>query len=397
MHKHKRTSCRLLAIACLIIAGTAPFALTTPPAAVTSTDATSATGSASAAQGVLSPTATTPTVMARPVEALLAERIAKKVIAASPIADPNDPKSRDLAAQKLGECHELLDAASGRILWGGFNPDQGYDPNSYRLSDISKTDHNQLTEFLPLVWAKLYLSTFMFTGKYDIRQEGRMTVLELDAKFRAGLDPGEYPYPFWHSPNKWTAYVNAEKILLVFEPGRLVAAMRKSPPPLSLNLIKRPWDAKWAWTDGEGQEQPRVTLFSYVFSKGNPHVTPLDASFRKLEEQFRAQNCMLCHQPDNRGRLNDLLLLNYPNQALIMRRSLVTLLEENQMPPGNVQAHEPTGIQDPAALKQMIESAKEFERVADAAFLYEQNQRAATANAPSQPAKPSEPSSKAGG
>lgn len=312
-----------------------------------------------------------PMVLPKPVEASLAERIAKRVIEACPMADPSDPRARDEAAERLAACTELLEAAGGRILWGGWHPDQGYDPDAYRLTETSRDDFFQLTEFYPLVWAKLYLSTFMFPGTYEIHQEGRLTVLSLDAKFRSELDAGEYPYPFWHSPNKWTAYVNCEKVLMIFEPGRLVASMRKSPDPVSLRLIKRPWDTKWDWTDSAGQFQPRVALYSYLFSKNNPHVAELDRSYREMANAFRENDCMSCHEPDNRSRINDLLLLNYPNQALIARRTLVAVLEDNQMPPGNRIAQEPTGIQDKAVLDHLIRLARAFERAADAAFAYE--------------------------
>lgn len=319
-----------------------------------------------------------PLVLARSVEEVLAEKIAKQLVAASPVAAANDVRARDAAGEKLAACDDLINAANGRIMWGGFHPEQGYDPEGYRLNDRAHDDWFQLTELNPMVWAKLYLSTFMFPGPYTIHREGKLTVLELDAQFRSEMDAGEYPYPFWHSPNKWTAYVKVEKVMLVFEPGRLIAAMRRSPNPLSVKQVRKQWDTKWLWTDKEGNAQPRVALYSYLFSKDNPHVADLEKSFRALETSFRAQNCMLCHEPDNRSRINDLLLLNYPNQALIMRRSLVAILEQNQMPPGNVLAHEPQGVQDVKLLKEMTQLAKEFEQKADEAFAFEAGKRART-------------------
>ena len=317
-----------------------------------------------------------PLVLVKSVEEVLAEKIAKQLVAASPVAPASDAKARDMAGKKLASCDDLMSAAGPRILWGGFHPEQGYDPEGYRLNDRAHDDWFQLTELNPMVWAKLYLSTFMFPGPYTIHKEGRFTVLELEAQFRSEMDAGEYPYPFWHSPNKWTAYVKVEKVMFVFEPGRLIAAMRRSPDPLSVKQVRKPWDTKWVWTDEKGEPQPRVALYSYLFSKDNPHVAELEKSFRALETNFRSQNCMLCHEPDNRSRINDLLLLNYPNQALIMRRSLVAILEQNQMPPGNAIAHEPQGVQDVKALKEMTRLAKEFEKIADEAFAFEQGKRA---------------------
>jgi hypothetical protein len=382
--------CRFVPLAAALLAGAlahSALAQTTPPAP-TATPRPPAPGN----------TKPQPMVMAKSVEHLRAERIAKALIAASPVADPADTAARDAAAEKLAACDDLIKAAggsggNGRILWGGFNPAQGYDPIAYRLSDRAHDDYFQLTEFVPVVWAKLYLSTFMFPGPYTIRQEGTFTVLELDAKFREAMPPGEYPYPFWHSPNKWTAYVKVEKVMFIFEPGRLVAAMRKSPDPVSIEQIRRPWDTKWQWTDDKGNPQPRVSLYSYLFAKDNPHVAPLEKTYRELEKTFRAQNCMMCHEPDNRSRINDLLLLNYPSQALIARRSLVTILETNAMPPGDELAHEPEGIRDKAILTDLTRLAKLFEKQADDAFAYEQSRAAApkTDDAKTDDAKPDAP------
>lgn len=331
-----------------------------------------AQGDPSPAANAAAPPATAPTVLSKSVSEMLAERIARQVIAASPVAAPDDIRARDAAAEKLAECSDLINAAHGEILWGGYNPEQGYSPSAYRLHALSPVTHFQLTEFNAKVWAKLYLSTFMFPGGFEIRKEGSALVLELEAKFRGDLPPGDYPYPFWHSPNKWTAYVNVEKIAMVFEDGRLVSALRVSPNPESLKQIRRKWDAKWNWVDEEGKAQPRVALFDYLFSKENPHVAGLEASFRALEERFRANNCLSCHEPDNRGRINDLLLLNYPNQALVMRRTLVTVLEANEMPPGSLTAGEAKGIKDRGVREELIKLAREFEKQADAAMAYEQ-------------------------
>lgn len=355
----------LLAAACLLLSAGAALSLpssTAPPPG----------GSG----GGASTDPVRPMVLSRSVDEMLAVRIARQLVEASPPADPSDAAERDRAAARLGACRDLIDAAQGRILWGGFNPDQGYDPRAYRLDPDSPIEYFQLTEFEPSVWARLYLSTFMFPGTYEVRQEGNVVVLALDAQFRSDLLPGDYPYPFWHSPNKWTAYVNARKVLLIFRSGRLVASMRQSPPPEALNLIRRRWDAQWSWTDEAGLPQPRVALFSYLFSEDNPHVAALDASYRALEEQFRAQNCVLCHEPDNRSRINDLLLLGYPNQALVMRRTLVTVLEANEMPPGSSLAHAKPGLRDSAVQQELVRLARIFERDADAAMAYEQLKRA---------------------
>lgn len=369
------TSGLILAIGTLYSQRTAPGSAT--PRAVLHPASADQEGQAAPAQSESQPSdaPARPMVLSRSVSRMTAERLAKKIIDASPMVDPLDAEARDLAAERLANCKELLDAAGGKILWGGYHPKQGFHPKAYRLTEDSPLDFFQLTEFIPMVWAKLYLSTFMFSGEYEIKEVDGLTVLTLGAKFRGGLDPGEYPYPFWHSPNKWTAYMNSDRVHLIFDSGVLVASLRQSSPPEALRLIRRRWDAQWTWSDETGSEQPRVTLFTYLFSSDNPHVTALDKSYRTLEQAFREQNCMSCHAPDNRGRINDLLLLNYPNQSLIMRRTLVTVLEANEMPPGDLIAGEPGGIKDRQTLDYLISLAKDFEAKADAAMAFEQSRK----------------------
>jgi len=89
------------------------------------------------------PTGTTkppPLVLKRSLEEILAEKIAKQLVAASPVAATNDAKARDAAGEKLAACDDLINAANGRIMWGGFHPEQGYDPEGYRLNDRAHDD-----------------------------------------------------------------------------------------------------------------------------------------------------------------------------------------------------------------------------------------------------------------
>jgi hypothetical protein len=142
----------------------------------------------------------------------LQERIAREFAEASPLADPADARARDAAAAKLVECRDFLSAVGGRLLWGGCEPVQGYDPTTYSL-----------TEFDPLVWLKLYGSTLMFTGEHEVKTAGPFSVLELKARFRSHLDPGDYPYPFWHSAEKWQAYLDLASLCVVFQDEKIIA------------------------------------------------------------------------------------------------------------------------------------------------------------------------------
>jgi hypothetical protein len=286
------------------------------------------------------------------------------LVAACPAADPADVGARDAAAARLARCTALLDATGERVLWGGFDAAKGCD-----------LDHYDLTEFSPFVWAKIYLSTFTFAGPHSVRQEGRYTALEVPARFRGGLDPGDYPYPFWHSAQKWQAYVDTRSVVFVFDRERLVGALRKADPGSdTATATARPWDGHWRWADAEGHEQPRVALFSYLFSRDNPSLRGVDDAYRKLEAAFRSQNCISCHAPDNVAKAHPLTLLNYPNQALAARHTLVEALRRNRMPPADVLTGVEAGIADESARQDLLRLAEEFEREAEAALSYERSQ-----------------------
>lgn len=300
-------------------------------------------------------------ISARGSASVSIDRIAHELVEASPPADRADAKARDDAAEKLSRAPDLLDAFGERVLWGGFDPAKGYDPKA-----------NTVTELSPIVWAKVYLSTFEFAGSYEVRPEGRFTVLEIAATFRDGLDSGDYAYPFWHSAKKWRAYVGTRALLLVFEHGRLLAAYRKAAPDVDGAAVRN-WDSHWRWTDAEGHERPRVALFAYLLSADNPWLDRLDRAYRNLEVEFRGHNCVTCHSPDNPAKASPLLLLDFPNQALVARRTLVETLRGNKMPPADSNAHKEAGMADAAVREQLIVLAEEFRGDADAALAFERS------------------------
>lgn len=291
----------------------------------------------------------------------LQERVAHELLDASPPADPADARARDAAGERLSQLRDLLDAAGERILWGGFEAQRGYEPAA-----------NPLTQFVPLVWVKLYLSSFTFAGPYQVRQEGRFTVLEIAARFRDGLDSGDYPYPFWHSAKKWQAYVDTQALLFVFDRDRLLATYRR-PAPASDRMATRTWDSRWRWTDAQGKEGPRVALFTYLFAADNPWLADLERTYRSLESGFRSNNCVSCHAPDNPAKSNPLLLLDFPNQALVARHSLVEALRGDKMPPPDPATGRGAGLGDDAVRQQLLLLAEAFEREADGALAYERS------------------------
>jgi hypothetical protein len=143
------------------------------------------------------------------------------------------------------------------------------------------------------------------------------------------LDAGAYPYPFWHKKEKWDSYQLSTELLLHFEGGVIVGALRSSKWDASRPVVEREWDGKFQWVDSQNRQQPYVTLYSYLLSPSNPHTADLDAAYRDMEEKSRAHNCVSCHDPQNSAHMNPLELFSYPNQALTSRHRIVEQLEKN--------------------------------------------------------------------
>ena len=293
----------------------------------------------------------------------LPERIARDLIRACPLADASDAAARDAASTALGRLDSLLNASEDRVLWGIHAPATPIEP-----------DEIQATQFTPLVWAKLYLSLFMFPGAYEVRREGDFTVVDIAARFRAALPPGDYPHPVWHSPDEWDAYAGTTGLLLVFNGDRFSAAYIKS--PAGSVAPKQPvWNERWHWADAEGAIQPHVSEYAYLFSSDNPNIQPLTTAYRRVQGALRAQGCLACHSPDNKHQTRVLVLLGYPSQALAAQHALPAVLRENSMPPGDLRHGKLPGIADELARREMIGLAQDFERLAGAAMLFESDAR----------------------
>jgi hypothetical protein len=289
-------------------------------------------------------------------EETLRDDTAKLTLAASiadacPIAAADDAAARNQCADRLVELAELRDATTDPVLWGG----QG----DKTLDKV--IDESSLTTFNPRVWRRMYLSTFMFTGEAYVTEEGRFVVLHMPVQFRNLLDPGEYPYPFWHSEKKWRAYEVSLEVLFFYEGDKIVGATRSSMKDETRAHFARSWDGNWKW---DGGAQPRNTLYANMFSVSNPNIERLESAYRALEDGMRTQNCTTCHDPNNAAMARHLELLNYPNQALSGRHDVVAQLEHNAMPPG-------IGVADQLVRLDLINLAAEFAAAGDEALKYE--------------------------
>ena len=302
----------------------------------------------------------------------LAEAVARQLAEACPMAAPDDEQARSLCAQRLTESTLLRDQLNDPFLWG-----QQEDAGVPEYKD-------SLTRFAPLVWRRLYLSTYMFPAEHRVEDgpNGR-THLHLAAKFRNKLDMGSYPYPFWHKAGKWLAYSNAKELVFAIEKGRVIGAVRSwegtegrfTQPPERPEVVHE-WGGQWTWTLG-GEEYPKAVLFSWLLSSDNPHREALEEAYRDLEFELRQTSCMLCHSPDNVVLMPQLELFSYPNQALTGRHRIVQTLENNTMPyPDPIRGIPLSGYHggDEPKRQRLLGLARVFARLGDDAMRFEGEQ-----------------------
>ncbi len=282
----------------------------------------------------------------------LAASIALALTTACPQGDdPGDEAARDRCADKLAVLPELRQAMVEPFLWGGQPPAGGY--------SLEKG----VSKFNPLVWRRLYLSTFMFGGDCaTVEHVDGLTVVHVPVWFRGAMPTGAYPYPFWHSERKWDAYNYATTIHFILKGGKLVGALRSLVQDTTRPKTARVWDHTWG--------RPRVSLYDYVLSKPNPFAARLTEAYHALESRMRKHHCDVCHAPDDQGGAQQLDLLVFPNQALSSRHAIVEQVTDDQMPPDN-DLDLPAGIADPAERDSLLDRARSFEAAGDAALAWE--------------------------
>ncbi len=287
--------------------------------------------------------------------------IGHALAAACPLGDdPSDVSARDRCADRLADLPLLRAVMREPFLWGG----------QARAGDYSMEEG--VTKFNPRVWRRMYASTLMFADAPTTERAGALTILHLPMQFRHAMPAGAFPYPFWHRKGKWDSYSYSTTLHVVVRDGVALGALRAADQDKSRPTTSRAWSGSWTWTDG-GTQEPRVSLYGYMFSPGNLHVSRLDEAYRVLERGMRAHRCQDCHSPDNQGHSKQLELLLYPNQALSARHDIVAQLGDDQMPPENDLGIS-VGISDPAERAEMLAAARAFESAADDALSWEDRQ-----------------------
>lgn len=372
-----RRHIRVLLIASAMLASCAPpeerNAHTTAAIAPISTQATTlAASSGGWNENVQVKTSSAaPVKTARPTAAEnvreLAQAIASELAERCPFADVADQSAFEACKQAMYGGSKIRSKLSTTTMWGR----QHKDPET----PLKETN---LTQFGPDVLTGMYMPLFMFSGKNAVTYSTREKLyrVELGVRFRNRLQPGQFPYPFWHEDDKWGTYEKANAILLWVDPKELSIraaqfTMRGTLEPQSPNgAVATPkFEGKWMWTDASGQQQPKVTLFDGLFHAENPYLKKLDAAYRDLALSLREGQCMACHVPNNPNKMKRLVLLQTPAHAAGEIKRVMHSVKRGSMP-----LNEISGVEEPLTgeLKgKLLARAAAFEKIVDAAKAWE--------------------------
>jgi hypothetical protein len=196
------------------------------------------------------------------------------------------------------------------VAWGGEQP-------NLRIAKKS------LTELQSWVFQFLYMPLFNFTGRYAIGRDMRENVsfITVEAYFRNSLPPGDYPYPFWHSADKWNAYETANQLKFWLDANGKIFLVTRSAGGTEehrgayAHVTPPVFDGKWQWVDADGKLEPQASLFSNRYSANNPSLPALDKAYRDFALTIRDGTCLSCHTPVNKAEVNRLILLQTPVHA----------------------------------------------------------------------------------
>jgi len=253
------------------------------------------------------------------------------------------------------------------ILWG-------------RQNDASlPLKETHLTQFSPDILSGLYLPLFMFNGQFKVsfNEKEKLYQASLNTAFRNRLQPGQFPYPFWHDANKWSVYENARTILLWIDPYtakiRAIQFSAAGDPVAGVSSKANPpaFDGQWLWTDAKGQTQPAVTLFDGLYRSDNPYKPQLDKTYRDFAIALRESQCLSCHVPNNPEKMKRLVLLQSPAHAAGEIQRVLKSVREKKMPLDDLGVEKEL---DASLMKVLLEKGGEFEKVVNTARNWELQQ-----------------------
>lgn len=298
----------------------------------------------------------------------VAKSFAAELANACPLADADDQRAFDVCRQSLFDSKSL--PLASLVLWG-----------TERKGKV--VSEMELTQFNSEMWSGLYLSLWMFTGKWQVVYDEveKQNVILLQTKFRNRLEHGQYPYPFWHSTAKWNDWQEATALKLHFDPSgqRIFALLRsKTGERVAGNypdVAPHKFDGQWRWRGADGVVEPRVTLFAGLYSKNNPHLRDLERSYQDFANQMRRSTCSGCHVPDNPNKMRRLVLLQTPAHAAAEIERVIKTVREQKMP--YAEWGEPAHL-DPKLRAALLKHATRFQGVVEQAKTWEkEHQRSA--------------------
>jgi len=292
--------------------------------------------------------------------------LAQELSAVCPIADPADQTALDTCRRALFTGSLLRRSLDDILLWGRPHPNPG-----------ESLKNTRLTQFAPEAWIGLYAPLFMFDGSWRVEyDEGeRLYRARLGALFRNALDPGQYPYPFWHDARKWNDYQSANTLIFWLVPnsghisvGQFMNDRQGARNLTSAAVVRPPFDGQWMWTDAAGVNQPAPTLFRGLFSEGNPYIGALEPAYRDLANAMRTGHCDGCHVPNNPTRMNRLVLLQTPVHAASEIKRIMRSVRDNKMPLDDSLLYHDI---DPDTRVALLDYGSVFEDLVDAARAWE--------------------------
>jgi hypothetical protein len=326
-------------------------------------------GLAAQGQTVLPATPPDGATQARVIKA--AAQIADELARLCPVAGAADQAAFDKCRAGLFRDSLFKRSLQSYVLWG-----RQRDP-AVKLADA------KLTQFGPDVLAGMYVPLFMFNGQFSVNYVERegLYQIRLETAFRNGLQPGQFPYPFWHEAEKWSMYEKANDVILWWDAKveRVKVAQFTvfgSHPPIQANAHVTPpaFDGQWRWTDAQGHSQPTVTVFDGLLRADNPYIGKLDGAYKNLALRLREGQCMDCHVPNNPDGMKRLVLLQTPMHAASEIKRIMKSVRDDRMPRDDLGIEKPLDEHTKSAL---LNEGAAFERLIDLAKQWEAGQTVA--------------------
>ncbi len=189
---------------------------------------------------------------------------------------------------------------------------------------------------------------FWFTGKWAVGHDdlNNLDVIRIEAYYRNALPSGDYPYPFWHSADKWSAYEAANELRFYISDDRIVAVTRGAAVARQrVGRMREPAGMFRRQLPVDRCERPvaaaRLSLFSANFSPADPVLPALDAAYRDFAMTIRQGTCLSCHTPANRAQMDHLVLLQTPMHASGEIDDALKMVSQGDMPRDDIGNRKP--------------------------------------------------------